>query len=287
MTAPARSRGSRSRSDRTLTVFGVAVFVFLFLPIAYIVVYSFNGGRLLQVWDGFGISGYTGVAANDTILGAVWVSIRAAAGAAAVATVLGSLAGIALARRPGRWAAAFVVLLALVLVTPEIVDAVSLLPWFVTLGADAGVTPVNEGLVRLVIAHSLFSTAVVTFIVRARLSGLDESLEEAAADLYASPWHRFTQITLPLMMPAVLAGALMSFTLSLDNTIVSAFVSVSGSTPWPVYVLSALRSGLRPEIAAMSTVMLLLTLLTLAVTALVLRRSGDSAGQIVQTMGGA
>jgi ABC-type spermidine/putrescine transport system permease subunit II len=193
---------------------------------------------------------------------------------------------VALARRPGRWAPAFLALLALVLVTPEIVDAVSLLPWFVSLGNDWGLTAFNIGLVRLVIGHSMFATAVVIFIVRARMQGIDESLEEAAADLYATPWHRFSQVTLPLMMPAVLAGALMSVTLSLDNTIISAFVQVTGSTPWPVYILSALRSSLRPEIAAMSTVMLLLTMVALGLVALVLRRSGDSSVDIVKTMGG-
>ena len=281
-----RSGSRRSATDWLLLLFGIAVFVFLFLPIAYIVVFSFNTGRLLQVWDGFGVESYANVAGNRTMRGTIWVSIRAGLGAAAVATVLGSLAGVALARRPGRWSTVFLVLLALVLVTPEIVDAVALLPWFVSMGTDWGLTALNDGLVRLVVGHSLFATAVVTLIVRARMQGIDESLEEAAADLYASPWHRVTQITLPLMMPGVLAGALMAFTLSLDNTIISAFVQVSGSTPWPVYVLSSLRSNLRPEIAAMSTLMLLLTLFSLALVALVLKRSGDSSGQIVKTMGG-
>jgi ABC-type spermidine/putrescine transport system permease subunit II len=279
-------RRRRSASDVALLLFGLAVFVFLFLPIAYIVVFSFNTGRVLQVWEGFGFEPYARLTTNDTLRQTMWVSIRAGIGAAAIASVLGSLAGVALARRPGRWAPVFVALLALVLVTPEIVDAVALLPWFVTLGADRGLTVFSDGLVRLVVGHSLFATAVVAFIVRARMQGIDESLEEAAADLYAPPWRRFTQITLPLMLPAVLAGALISFTLSLDNTIVSAFVQVSGSTPWPVYVLSALRSTLRPEVAAMSTVMLLLTLVSLGLGALVLSRSGDSASGVVKTMGG-
>jgi ABC-type spermidine/putrescine transport system permease subunit II len=138
-----------------------------------------------------------------------------------------------------------------------------------------------------VVGHSLFSTAVVAYIVRSRLIGLDESLEEAAADLYAPPLKRFTQVTLPLVLPAVLAGALLSFTLSLDNTIVAAFVQVSGSTPWPVYVLSAVRTGLRPEIAAVSSIMLVLTLGALALVAVVLRRAGDSATDIAKTVGGA
>lgn len=278
--------GRREGGDALLWVFGVLVLVFLFLPILYIVVFSFNTGRLLQSWEGFGFDSYRAAAANETMRGTVWVSIRAGVGASAVATVLGSLAGVALARRPGRWATALVALLVLVLVTPEIVDAVALLPWLVTLGTDLSVPGVGNGLVRLVIGHSLFATAVVAFIVRARMAGLDESLEEAAADLYATPWRRFRQVTLPLMLPAVLAGALMAFTLSLDNTIVSAFVQVTGNTPWPVYILSSLRSSLRPEIAAVSTVMLLLTLAVLALVALVLRRSGDSSRQIVRTLGG-
>ena len=145
----------------------------------------------------------------------------------------------------------------------------------------------NYGLLRLWVGHALFSTAVVTLIVRARLAGLDESLEEAGADLYAAPFTRFRQITLPLMMPAVLAGALLAFSLSLDNTIISTFVSVAGASPWPVYVFSALRSILRPEIAAVSTLMLLLTLIALSLVALVLRRSGESAEEVAKTITGA
>ena len=154
------------------------------------------------------------------------------------------------------------------------------------LGQDLGMTLFSDGTVRLVIGHSLFSIAIVSYIVRARLIGQDARLEEASADLYATPMRTFWKVTLPLAMPAVLAGFLLSFTLSLDNTIVSAFVQVSGTTPWPVYVLSSLRSGLRPEIAAVSTVMLVLTLLALALVALVLKRAGDSATEIARTMAG-
>jgi ABC-type spermidine/putrescine transport system permease subunit II len=284
---PPRPRARRRDPvNVALSLFGLAVFVFLFAPIVYILVFSFNTGRLLQSWDGFGFDAYEGMWANPTMRDTVWVSIRAGIIAAAISTVLGSLAGVALARWSGRWSSVFMGLLALVLVTPEIVTAVSLLPWFVMLGTDAGLTPFGNGIMRLVIAHSLFATAVVTLIVRARMQGIDERLETAAADLYAPPLRRFTQVTLPLMMPAVLAGALLSFTLSLDNTIVSAFVQVSGDTPWPVYVLSSLRSALRPEIAAMSAVMLALTLVALALVAVVLRRAGDSSTDIVGTMGG-
>ena len=178
----------------------------------------------------------------------------------------------------------------LILVTPEIVDAIALLIWYVRIGGPFGPDnplPVSFGLIRLWVGHSLFSTAVVTLIVRARLQGLDETLEEAAADLYASPVRRFSQITLPLMLPAVLAGALLSFSFSLDNTIISSFVSVSGASPWAVFVLSSLRSILRPEVASMSSVLLLLTLVALATVALVLRRSGQSTEETAKTLTGA
>jgi ABC-type spermidine/putrescine transport system permease subunit II len=286
-TAPAVQ--NRRRLDWTnvaLGTWGVLMFLFLFAPILVIVAYSFNTGRLLTSWNGFGVQGYTDLLDNPVAQSTVWVSIRAGLIAAVLSTVLGSLAGVALARRPGRWVPVFMVVLVLVLVTPEIVDAVALLPWFVRLGTDWGLVMFNNGLVRLVVAHSLFAAAVVALIVRARMQGLDESLEESAADLYATPWNRFRQITLPLMMPAVLAGALMSFTLSLDNTIISSFVSVTGYTPWPVYVFSSVRSGLRPEIAAVSTLMLLLTLVAIGIVGLVLRRGGESRSGIAQTMTG-
>ncbi|MBK6869822.1 MAG: ABC transporter permease [Kineosporiaceae bacterium] len=275
-----------SLGDRLLRVWGVAVFVFLFAPIAVVVAHSFNTGRLMAQWSGFGFDAYHAMLDKPAIPAAVWVSVRSGLIAALVSTVLGTLAGIALARFGGRWSPPFVVLLIVLSVTPEIVDAVALLPWMVFLGQDVGLSPLDDGIVRLVIGHSLFATAVVTFLVRARLTGVEAHLEEASADLYAPPWRTFRKITLPLVMPAVLAGALLSFTLSLDNTVISAFVQVSGATPWPVYVLSALRSGLRPEIAAVSTVMMIFTLITLSLAALILRRAGDSATDIARTMSG-
>ncbi|MFI8634014.1 ABC transporter permease [Microbacterium sp. NPDC077663] len=279
-------RPHRSWSDVALNVWGVLVVLFLFAPIIVIVVYSFNTGRLLVSWDGFGLDAFATILDKPAVQNAVRVSIVTAAFSAAIATVLGTLAGIAMARHPGKWVWWFLGLLLFVSVTPEIVDAVALLPWFVMLGQDAGLAVFNDGIVRLSIGASLFSTAVVSYLVRARLVGQEANLEEASSDLYASPLTTFRRVTLPLAAPAVFAGFLLSFTLGLDNTVIAAFVQVSGSTPWPVYVLSAVRSGLRPEIAAVSTVMLLLTLVALAVVALVLRRAGDSATDIARTMGG-
>lgn len=275
-----------SAVDVAMKVWAGLVFAFLFAPILVILIYSFNTGRLLVSWEQFGFESFAAILTKPAITDAVWVSLRAGVISSILATLLGTLAGVALARRAGKWTLWFLTLLVLVTVTPEIVDAVALLPWMVFLGQDVGLSIFDNGIVRLVVGHSLFSTAVVTYIVRSRLIGLDESLEEAAADLYAPPFRRFTQVTLPLVLPAVLAGALLSFTLSLDNTIVASFVQVSGSTPWPVYVFSAVRTGLRPEIAAVSTIMLVLTLGALALVAVVLRRAGDSATDIAKTVGG-
>lgn len=276
----------RGTGDRILGIWSVLVYAFLFLPIVVIILSSFNGGRLLVAWDHFSLAPFAALFEKAVIRDAVMVSLRTGLIAALLASVLGTLAGVAMARRPGRWVWWFLGLLLLVAVTPEIVDAIALLPWLVFLGQDLGIGMFNDGTVRLVVGHSLFSVAIVSYIVRARLIGLDERLEEASADLYATPLRTFGRVTLPLAMPAVLAGFLLSFTLSLDNTIVSAFVQVSGTTPWPVYVLSSLRSGLRPEIAAVSTVMLLLTLISLALVAIVLKRAGDSATEIARTMAG-
>jgi ABC-type spermidine/putrescine transport system permease subunit II len=273
-------------TKHALSLWGVLMYLFLFLPIIWIVAFSFNTGRILTVWDGFGFDGYQALFNNPTPREAVVVSLIVGVVSAIIATVLGSLAGVALARRPGKWTVAFLVFVALILVTPEIVDAIALLPWYVLLGQDWNLAIFNNGYVRLIASHAIFSTAVVTLIVRARLSGIDEALEEAASDLYATPTKRFTQITFPLMLPAVLAGGLLAFTLSLDNTVISSFVSIQGTTPWPVYVFASVKTSLRPDIASISTLMFLLTILAISLVAVVLRRGGDSSTDIAATMTG-
>ena len=284
-------KGRRDLVDVLLRVWGILVYAFLFLPILVIVAYSFNNGRAMLVWSGVGLDGYRTGITDPTIQDAVKTSIVAASGTALIATVLGSFAGIALARRKGRWTVLFLALVFLVLVTPEIVDAIALLIWYVRIGGPFGpkmtIPAVSYGMLRLWAGHSLFATAVVTLIVRARLQGLDETLEEAAADLYAPPARRFRQITLPLMFPAVLAGGLLAFALSLDDTIISSFVSVAGASPWPVYVFSAVRNVLRPEIASVSTLLLMVTLIAIASVALALRRGGQSGEDVAKTMAGA
>lgn len=272
-----RTAGSPSLIVNTcLTIHAVLMYAFLFLPILAIVGYSFNSGRLLSVWQGFSFAPYWRAFSNAQMTDSIVTSLKVALVASLIATVLGSLAGLYLARRPGWLSRLFIILISVVLVTPEIVSAVALLPWFVFLGIDAGIPAFNSGLVRLAIGHAIFPTAVVAFIVRARMSGLNATLEEAAADLYATPFQRFRQITVPVMFPAIIAGALLAATTSLDNVIISSFVSVQGSSPWPVFVFGSLRSGMRPEIAALSTVMFALMIAALLTAVLALRRGEDS-----------
>ena len=280
----------RFRQDwysRAIRAGSVLVYLFLFLPIVVIVIYSFNTGRLLSSFEGFGFSAYSDALSNDTILRSVQVSLEVGVLSALLATVLGSLAGIAIGmtKRPKWWSAGLLGLLAVTLVAPDIADAVAFLPWYVTLGVDWGLSPFNNGLVRLVISHAVVSMVVVTFVVRARISSLDPALEEAAADLYASPLARLRHVILPAAMPGIFAGMMLAFTFSLDDVVISAFVQQPGYTPWPVYIFSNVRVALRPEVAAMSTLMLLLTMALLALSALILRRSGEDSGSIGKMLG--
>ena len=282
------ARTPRRRSggaDVALRVFGILVLAFLFAPLLVIVFYSFNTGRLLGAWEGFGLDAYQAAFDTPEILSAVGVSLRARGLATVLSVVIGSTLGVAIGLRRGTLTSILVGVLGLVLVTPEIVQAVSLMPWMTSLSVDWGVTLLNDGILRLAIGHSLFASAVVSFLVRGRVQGLDPALTEAASDLYASRWNSFRQILLPQLLPAIGAGALMAFTLSLDNTIISAFVQATGSTPWPVYVLSSLRSGLRPELAAMATVMLLGTLALLGLAAAILGRGGSASGTVRALVG--
>ena len=283
-TAAAAPRRRRRFDALTLGlgVWTVVVYVFMFLPILFVVVHSFTDSRDFTRWGGFTTDWYRRFLDNPGLRASLMNSLKVAVVATVISVVLGGLAGIALARRPGVWTKAFLALVFLILVTPEIVDAIGLQIWFVELGGIF-----REGLVPLWFGQSIFSSAVVTLIVRARMAGLDESLEEAAADLYAPPARAFRQITLPLVFPALLAGGLLAFTFSLDNVIVSQFVSVPGSTTFPVYVFSSVRSVIKPDIGAASTILLGLTLVALGLVVAVLKRSGDSSTEIAATITGA
>jgi len=277
--------GYGSISDRlgqaALWVWSVVVIFFLFLPLGFVVGHSFNDNKSVFVWSRFSTKWYGSMWDNSQMTGAVKSSFAAAAIAALVAVILGTLAGITLARRPGKWTLVFMALVLLVLTTPEIVDATGMQLQFIQLGG-----PLRSGLIPLWIGQSIFSTAVVTLIVRARMAGMDESLEQAAADLFATPFRAFRQITFPLVAPAILAGGLLAFTFALDNVIISQFVKSPGTNTFPTYVFGLAKTVMKPEVASMATMLIGITLLSLLIAAMILRRSGDDSSKIAATLTG-
>lgn len=264
-----------------LATWTAGVIIFLFMPIVFLMAMSFNEFKSIFKWTRFSTRWWGHMLDNASLTSSVRVSVEVAVISTLLALVLGTFAGLALARRPGKWTAGFVGLILLILVTPEIVDGAGQLSWFVRLG---GVF--REGLTPIVLVHTVFSSAVVTLIVRARVAGLDARLEEAAADLFATPVRAFWQITLPLVMPAVLSGGMLAFTLSLDNVVSTSFVSPAGITTFPNYVFGLSGGIIRPEVAAMATLFIGATLLAVAVVAVVLRRGGQSGSEIAATFTG-
>ncbi|WP_182178809.1 ABC transporter permease [Methylobacterium radiotolerans] len=230
---------------------------FLYVPIAVLIVYSFNASPMVTVWGGFSTRWYGALLADAPLLSAAWVSLKVAVLASLLATILGTLAALALERQ-GRFRgrALFTGLVFGPIVMPEVMIGLSLLLMFIGIGLD-------RGLVTLVIAHTTFCTGFVTVVVGARLRGLDRSLEEAAADLGAAPARVLTTVTLPLLAPALAAGGLLAFTLSLDDLVIASFVSGPGSTTLPMRLYSQVRLGVNPEINAAST--LLVGLVSVAV----------------------
>lgn len=271
-----------NRLSNALTwVWSACVLVFLYLPIVFVVAHSFNDNKAMEVWAGFSTRWFGEMWDNTLLTSSVKSSLGAAAVAALIAVVLGTLAGIALARRPGKWTLAFMAVVLLVLTTPEIVDATGMQLEFVSLGGIF-----REGLLPLWIGQSIFSIAVVTLIVRARMMGMDDSLEQAAADLFARPVTAFRQITLPLIAPAVLAGGLLAFTFALDNVVISDFAKAPGTNTFPTYVLGQVKTVRKPDVLAMATLLIGVTLFSLLAAALVLRRTGDDSSKIAATLTG-
>jgi putrescine transport system permease protein len=239
----------------------VAGLCFLYAPILVLIAYSFNASPLVTVWGGLSGRWYGALFADAPLLAAAWVSLKVAILSSLVATILGTLAALVLERH-GRFRgrALFTGLVFGPIVMPEVMIGLSLLLMFIGIGLD-------RGILTIVIAHATFCTGFVAVVVAARLRGLDRSLEEAAADLGATPFRVLTTVTLPLLAPAVAAGALLAFTLSLDDLVIASFVSGPGATTLPMRLYSQVRLGVNPEINAAST------LLVLAVTAAVLAAS--------------
>lgn len=253
--------------EPALRVWTTLVYLFLFVPIVMVVLFSFNGSRLVQIWTGFSLKWY-GIAWTDpSILDALRTSLTVAIVNAVLATVFGTLAAIGMQRVGRRARTAFELMVYGTIVTPEIVIAIASLLFFVTINVDLGIP-------TIVITHVVYNTSIVALIVRARLVGMDRTLDEAAADLGATPLQTLRRITIPLLYPAILAGALLAFTFSFDDFVLTFFVSGATSTTLPLRIFSMLRFGVSPVVNAVATVMLAVTLLCIFTASMIVRRHG-------------
>jgi putrescine transport system permease protein len=243
-----------TRTTRSLIVWLIACYAFLYAPIAFLVALSFNASRLVTAWDGFSLRWYAALWHDKALIGAALLSLRIAAASATLALIVGTLAGYALARFGWfRTRNALTAALAAPLVLPEVITGLSLLLLFVALQQAIG-WPSGRGAGTVTLAHASVSVAYVAAVVRARLAGTSGNLEAAAMDLYAPPWKAFVLVTLPLMAPALVSGWLLAFTLSLDDVVVASFTSGPGASTLPMVVFSSIKLGPTPELYALATV---------------------------------
>jgi len=245
----------------------LAMYLFLYAPIVLLVVFSFNASRFVSVWRGFTLEWYARLLADRAIVRALSNSLIVAVASTAISTVFGTLLALAMERHHFLGKAAFDALLYLPIIIPEISMAVMLLLFFVQASIPLGLSTIT-------IAHVAFNISYVTVVVRARLAGCSVTLEEAAQDLGANGWQTFRRITLPLMMPGILAGALLAFTLSLDDYVITFFTAGGGSTTLPLHVYGMVKTGITPKVNALSTLMLMVSM-TLVVLSLVMQRGGQ------------
>jgi putrescine transport system permease protein len=242
-------------------------FAFLYLPIVLLVIYSFNASRLVTVWAGFSTRWYVAMLSNEQLLDAAWVTLRVALAAATLATVLGTLAAVVLARMTrfrGRFLFSAMVFAPLVM--PEVITGLSLLLLFIAIDLDRTIFTV-------ILAHTTFSMCFVAVVVQSRLVTFDRSLEEAAQDLGCPPLKAFMTVTLPVIAPAVIAGWMLAFTLSLDDLVIASFTSGSGATTLPMRIYSQVRLGVTPEINAVCTVLIAIVTIGVVTASLLNKRA--------------
>jgi spermidine/putrescine transport system permease protein len=266
-----------------MRLYAVCVYLFLYAPIAIIALFSFNAGRHASQLQGFSTQWYGRALNNPFVMDALETSLIVAFVSATLASVLGTLAAVGLQGIRGLARAVFDAIIYIAVMIPGIVIGIATLialvtvfevlnPWLASLWRE-GVEPpsLSMGLGSLIAAHTMFTMALVIIIVRARLGSLEQALTEASADLYATPFGTFRQVTLPLIAPAVLAGFLLSFTFSFDDFIIAFFVAGSETT-LPIYVFSSIRRGVTPEINAIGTIVMVASLILLIIAQLILRR---------------
>jgi len=275
------SRGARGRTqkrrrgrwlNRLLSLHGVLGYVFLYAPIVILVIFSFNASRFASDWRGFTLQWYARLFGNEAIAAALRNSLIAALSSTLIATVFGTMVALAMERYNFWGKLPFDALLYLPIIIPDIAMAVMLLLFFV-------LTKVGLGLITIIISHVAFNISFVAVVVRARLAYFDVTLEEAAQDLYANEWQTFRRVTLPLIMPGILGGALLAFTLSIDDFVITFFTAGPGSTTLPLRIYSMVKLGVTPEINAISSMMLLASMV-LVFLSLLLQRGGGGGIEI-------
>jgi len=244
--------------------------IVLYAPIAVLFVYSFNDTRSVSQWSGFSLDWYVKAFENTAIQEAAWNSLQIALVATVVATVCATMAALATTRtRPWRGMTASYMVVNLPLMVPEIVTAIATLIFFAVLYATLGL---SFGVGNLMIAHAVFCIPFAYLPIRARLEDMDRTLEQAAADLYATPWQTFRRVTLPLMMPGITAGATLAFVVSFDDFTITLMLAGPGQSTLPIYIWTSLRRGISPEINAMSSILLLISIILVTASFLLGRR---------------
>lgn len=248
-------------------------FAFFYIPILSLIVFSFNKSRLATVWGGFSTQWYAKLLDNDQVIKAAVLSLQIAVTTATFATILGTLAGIALARfQRFRGRAGLSGLVTAPLVMPEVITGISLLMLFIYMAEWIG-WPGSRGFTTITIAHITFSMTYVAVIVQSRLGSMDLAVEEAAMDLGARPWRVLVDVTLPVIAPALLSGWLLAFTISLDDVVITSFTSGPGSTTLPIYIWSKVKLGVTPDINALATVIIVTVGIGVALAAYIMHRA--------------
>lgn len=258
--------------SRFLSIMLFLGFTFLYVPLVLLIIYSFNYSKLVPVWGGWSFRWYYVLFDSPDVWEAVLLSLKIALVNATFATILGTLAGLAMVRF-GRFKGRtlFGGMLVAPLVMPEVITGLSLLVFFISLKQLIG-WPSERGFTTITIAHITFSLAYVAVIIQARLTGMGETLEEAAADLGAKPFRVMTSITLPRLAPGMFSGWLLAFTLSLDDLVIASFVTGPGANTLPILIFSRIRLGLRPDINALATIIILFVSVLVAIAAVIMFR---------------
>jgi spermidine/putrescine transport system permease protein len=248
-----------------------AVLFYLYLPLVVLVVFSFNSNRTVTIWESFSLDWYAKAFANESIQDALRNTLIVGVIATVISTAVATLTAIIMVRgKTFRTKGLVSGTLVLPLIIPEIVTAVATLIFFVGLERNFGL---NLGLGKLIIAHTVFCIPFAYLPIQARLQSMDATLEQAARDLYANEWQAFRRVTLPLLIPGIISGALLAFVVSIDDFIISQLVSGAGTTTLPVYIYGMVRTGITPEVNAVSTVILAVSILIVLVASLIGRRS--------------